>query len=412
MRLFFSVLVALSLLSLPARAQSVRVVDVAGGPGTEFTSLDAAVQGSASGDVLLVRSGDYDIGTAIGTSLVLQADEGATVRVSPGLTVRGLPAGESVVVRGLSLGGVMSLAFPGSAIAVFNCQGSVWFEDCTIPGTGSLASSSGGASVLDSASVVFNRCAFGPAFDHLIAFQNFVTVNLRRTTAHLFDCTVVGANGLRNCDPSTEGKPAILAEGGELWITGSVITGGQGANGDASLCHEGGSGASGLVLTGAGPHVFLTDSRITSGTGGAGFGGAPDGPTPAPIRASPAQVTRFPGAERRLSVSSPLRDDRGTVLGLHGVPGDQVWLVASPRPGPRILLPFLNRPLLLAAPYVLLPLGTLDASGTLGLVLGPRDLGSGIQTASFSLQALFWNTTLHERAWSAPSHLLVVDAAF
>ena len=47
------------LLGRPPSAQSVRVVDIAGGPGSEFTSLAAAVSSAAEGDLLLVRGGDY-----------------------------------------------------------------------------------------------------------------------------------------------------------------------------------------------------------------------------------------------------------------------------------------------------------------------------------------------------------------
>lgn len=413
MKSFLTVFFATSLLCLSARAQSVRVVDAANGPGTAFQSLETAIQSAASGDVLLVRSGDYEVlpSVTIGKSLVIQADSGATVRVNAGLIVQGLPAGERVVVRNLTLGGVATIILPGPAIQASNCQGSLWFEDCSVPGPGVLASSSGGAWITDCASVVFSRCTFGPSFDNLVSSQNFITVRSGRSIVHLYGCTVLGADGMDTCNLASGATPAIQVSDGELWITGSEITGGQGSDGGHVVCMQGGPGACGLVLAGTNPRVFVTDSRITGGAGGTGFGGAPDGLTPAPIQTGVGQVIQIPGAARRLSASALLRDDQSTVLSVHGAPGDQVWLVYSPRPGPRILLPS-NRPLLLAAPYSVIPLGTLDASGTKGLVVGPRDLGPGTEAASFHLQALFWNTTLHQRAWSAPSHLQVVDAAF
>lgn len=411
---FFTVFFAASLLSLPAHAQSVHVVDAANGPGTAFTSLDAAIQSAANGDVLLVRTGDYAVlfSATIQHSLVIQADVGASVRLNPGLHVQGLPAGERVVVRNLTIGGIEPIAFPHPAIEASSCTGSLWFEDCTMPGTGSLGSSSGGASIQDCASVVFSGCTFGPSFDHLIAAQNFTTLSARSSTVHVYDCTIRGADGTVSCTGLSDSTAAIQLQGGELWITGSVIAGGRGADGGPFVCPEGGRGASGLVATGTNPQVFLMDSEITSGAGGTGFGGAPDGGSAPAIQAPAGHVAQFPGAARRLSASALVRDDESSVLSFHGAPGDQVWVVYSLQPGPRTFLPFLHRPLLLAAPQFVLTLGTLDASGTTGRVIAPKDLGPGIESASFHLQALFWNRTLHERGWSAPSHVLVVDAAF
>ena len=57
MRIFYS-LTTLLAASLASAQGTVWVVDQANGPGTDFTNVSSAVLAAASGDTLLVRSGD------------------------------------------------------------------------------------------------------------------------------------------------------------------------------------------------------------------------------------------------------------------------------------------------------------------------------------------------------------------
>ena len=99
------------LFSAAAVAQKTWIVDAAGGPGTNYKDLPAAVQAASSGDVLLIRSGSYKPAT-ITKGLRLLGESGATISTAPTtslnevpLRVDRLPAGQVCVVQGLSIQG-------------------------------------------------------------------------------------------------------------------------------------------------------------------------------------------------------------------------------------------------------------------------------------------------------------------
>ncbi|MCA8952855.1 MAG: hypothetical protein KDE27_25320 [Planctomycetes bacterium] len=94
-------------LVLPAHAQGATwIVDANNGPGTHFTSLSAAVFTSAPGDLLLVRSGNYQP-VFLDRPLFIVADSGAIVTGSggygPGFMVGAMPAGSTTAIVGLTL---------------------------------------------------------------------------------------------------------------------------------------------------------------------------------------------------------------------------------------------------------------------------------------------------------------------
>src|SRR5262245_9464821 len=119
------------LVSALAAQSAVLVVDPANGPGTDFTSLPAAVSAAASGDVLLRCRADHGEIVSDGKGLVLVADTGASVSLDK-LTVQNVPAGASVAVRGVTIDTGPST--PG-ALTVKDCPGSVWFDACRVNGT-------------------------------------------------------------------------------------------------------------------------------------------------------------------------------------------------------------------------------------------------------------------------------------
>ncbi len=123
-------------------------------------------------------------------------------------------------------------------------------------------------------------------------------------------------------------------------------------------------------------------------------------------------VTALPGAARRLTSRSPVRDDAFTTVRADGVPGDRVYLIFSLHPALGTTSALFTGPLLLQAPLVSSFAGTLGASGFVVQHVGATDLGPLVEGLSLYLQAFFWNPGLHERAFSSPSRVLLLDTSF
>ncbi len=263
-------LVAALVLTGLRTAQTVHVVDSAGGPGTDFTALSDAAAAAASGDFLLVRSGAHFLTAITGKALVVQADEGADVGVDQ-LLIENLPAGGAVVVRGLVIDGGGSFS---PSIIVRDCAGSVWFEDCIVPGV-FQPFFAGGASLRDCASVVFDGCRLdAPVLIHPDVLEP--TLRSVRSTVYLFDTQVEGRDGVDQMllGAPSDGSDAIDVEDGALWIMGTEVTGGDGGDGTLG-CVAGQDAGSALLLRGTDPEAFVQDSTLVAGARGLGSGGCP-----------------------------------------------------------------------------------------------------------------------------------------
>ncbi|MEM7198956.1 MAG: hypothetical protein AAF628_01735 [Planctomycetota bacterium] len=90
---------ALALFALPVVAQQTWVVAAGGGPGVQFTEFAEAVNVAAAGDTILVRPGAYD--PAVITKALTVLGDGGVPQFEFSIAVRGLPAGQRVVLRGL-----------------------------------------------------------------------------------------------------------------------------------------------------------------------------------------------------------------------------------------------------------------------------------------------------------------------
>jgi hypothetical protein len=105
-------LIALFLLD-SVSAQASFVVDASGGPGSQFLSIQAAVQAVPSGSVLVVRAGSYSPVYIDGKGLAILCDAGAAIAAQPSflvngpfLTVRNTQPSQVVTVSGLGCGPV------------------------------------------------------------------------------------------------------------------------------------------------------------------------------------------------------------------------------------------------------------------------------------------------------------------
>jgi len=102
------------------------IVDAANGPGTNFTSLPAAVAAAPDGATLLVLPGTYAGFTMTGKGLTVLGT-GAVIQGS--LIIDGTAPHQRVTLRGLS----WSATPPTTVIGLDNCQGLVLLEEIVQP---------------------------------------------------------------------------------------------------------------------------------------------------------------------------------------------------------------------------------------------------------------------------------------
>ncbi|MCA8951963.1 MAG: hypothetical protein KDE27_20810 [Planctomycetes bacterium] len=113
------------------------VVDASNGPGTNFTSIAAAVAAVPDGAVVLVRPGTYDSFAIQGKSLSVFGGPGVAVTALGATTsayadVSGLSATQSVTLRQLAFGG----GFLPAVIGCRDCVGTVVIDRCVIGDNG------------------------------------------------------------------------------------------------------------------------------------------------------------------------------------------------------------------------------------------------------------------------------------
>ncbi|MCB9879298.1 MAG: hypothetical protein H6835_17010 [Planctomycetes bacterium] len=236
-------------LSLPAQSF---VVDLANGPGTDFTSLAAALQFVPDGATIQVRAGDYQEFVQLdGKGVTIVADPGVNIvapLVAVGILVRHLSPAQTVVLRGLNLQST-ALGVTSAGMTIEDNQGQVFVDGM---------SGAGGRYMLvaNSASV-------------LIARSSFVAPNQTAVTAvdceAVFDrCTIQelavtgGSWQFANCSLSgrsgffTNGGNALTMNGGAVRVLGGQLAGG------ASL-----GGAQGAAVVGSGDVRVATGTQVT-----------------------------------------------------------------------------------------------------------------------------------------------------
>jgi len=397
-RALFVVLLA----TATSSAQTVHVVDLNSGLGSDFTTVRAAVLAATEGDVILVRDGNYffDDVTIDGKSLVVVEDEGATVSCGR-FVVQNLAANQSVVFRGIDLtgGGVDGQA----ALRVTDCAGPVWFEDVRVRGD-NMAFVAGGGLCRNSAEVVFTRCFFEPPF-----LLGPFTFELEDSSVTMVGTTVAAdpGAGVFSAGP---GADALLMTDGRLFLYDSDILGGDGGDG-VTLCEDGAPGGVAITMQGTDPVVVVLDARVLGGTGGIGSGTCDDGADgPSYVMTAPsATVDTVNALARSYLVSSPVRENGTVQVSFQGQPGDRVWVRYPPAPGPSLLSNFWDGPFLVGLPAPRQFIGTLDGTGVLVQNIPLPNLGPSTEAVTFFTQAIFLGSRF---VMSPPSVLVGLDSSF
>ncbi|MFO1077589.1 MAG: hypothetical protein U1E73_07670 [Planctomycetota bacterium] len=302
------------------------IVDVNNGPGTNFTSLQAAIFTASPGDLLLVRAGTYQP-AVLNQPLTIVADHGAAVAGSgaygPGFEVHSIPAGTTAAIVGLTLA---ATSLTHESLRIINCQGTVILD---------RVHSTEYSTVSTADDVRFSRCEFdkglSPAWSTVALDRCRVSpypwtvgpASLRATGSYLrLDrCTVNGR------DPASVGPiPGLLVPATPaIELTNSTLV--LGDDGSGTIAAGAVDPTSAIVGSGTvelDPHVTLVAS-----------GGAPltTGVTVTTrVRPSFAVDAGPPGGVVALDLFGPAGDGYIEAVGLAVTPAidpvlqDRLWL--------------------------------------------------------------------------------------
>jgi hypothetical protein len=394
------IVLAVLLLGAPAlMAQDVLVVDKDQAPGWEYLSIQAAVDAAQPGDIVLVRGGTYydESLKIIGKGLTLIGDIPGGVVLLEGVTIRDLPAGQTVLLRGLWIQPDSWWANQDKyGVRASSCAGSIRLELCTLlafywGGVKRLSSPVyEGLGLTDCASCVLVDCTVrggapqynnsnGSAGDALLSLSSRVIA---------FGCTFTGQDAVPTLSPAPDaGGDGASLQGGSLYAADCRFIGGS----SPDAC------AAGLGIVADSTSLVLIDTTSESTACGP------------PTSLSDCALLELPGPRRELFMQSPKRE------------GELLWVVADGEPGEAVLLlislgtldifaPSLHAPLLVSlSPALLVPLGTTDANGYLGPFLAVSPLPATLQGVSLYCQAAFQSGA--GSRLSNPTTVVVLDAA-
>jgi hypothetical protein len=233
---------------------------------------------------------------------------------------------------------------------------------------------------------------------------------------YLYDSSVRGSLGpdavvIFSYHLNGEGGPACVLTGATLFASGSMLIGGDGGSGIASVCAAGENGGDAVAFDAASV-VRLLDSELVGGTGGTASPGCglPDGLPGVELDGPAGAVQELPGAARSLASGSPVVEATQVVATLVGQPGDVALLVLAFDPTAAIWYDALAVAQHVAAPFAVLPVGAVPASGELALSFPIPALPAGVAFLRHPAQALFLASggqVFH----SGPSTVVIKDQA-
>jgi len=387
---------ALLLLALPAPAQdAVIVVDAALGPGADFATLEDALAAAGKDDLILVRSGYYRLPALedfeIEQAVRVVAEEGASVALGSRITISGLGADETVVLRGLELDFTpLHASTHPLALSLFQNSGLVWVEDCRFVGPVTIPPDYGFQAPqtvrVDASRLVLRGCAI--VGGGIVASYDEIAPLWMRDSEVMLHGSVVRCH---DDPPDITASPAIRAEGSLLFVSGSAVQGGKGVDvGDGGLCGE--SGGPGILLAagGAPSAAFLLASDVAGGPPGepGTFPSCPPVAAGPPVQADHGTVTELPGSARSLAGPATATAGATVTLALQGEPGVPVVLGFSTGAA-SAFDPALSGALLLAPPLALVSAGLTGPAGALAYAFAAPAPAPGTETLQIYAQAAF-----------------------
>lgn len=421
--------------SLCAMAQAgVIVVDASNGPGTDFTTLKAALAAAADGDLLLVRTGTYD-----GSHLMLNkavsivADSGAGVAITntdltslstAALVVTGTING-SMLIQGCTFQSVFltpTTATGGALrIATNSASGHVFVDDCA-----AIAAVGNGIDVAGGSRTTLTRC-FGTGGNTHVSgpvansagVGLFASPSIDGSFLSTFASDFTGGNGL---DQPAALTPTLLAGGSAIrastlgsvrrfLVSGTSAQGGVG--GDTVFgppnCTTPGTGGHGLEIN-AGFGPYLVDSTLAGGAAGTdqstcGLTGTPGQPVAVTfLGLPPAPLVAQPG---RISVASPVREGVAVTVSLQGPVNHAAFAVIG-FAQTHVFEASLSSSLV-ATPNAIVALGSLPPSGVVTLSTHAPAMPVGVDAGIVYLQPITQDMSTGQATLGAPAALVILD---
>ncbi|MFN9703224.1 MAG: hypothetical protein ACK595_00185 [Planctomycetota bacterium] len=216
-------------LATTAIAQGTYVVDIANGPGTNYTQIQAAVTAVPNGSVLRVRQGIYAPVTVSGKAIAILCDAGARVGdpTLPFLRIQGTQSNQPVLVQGL----VPTVGTPGAQIT--NANGPVIHDGSGQVVQATMTQFSASATVVISNSLqvairnatILGGVSSGPSAVNGIAYE---ACNVVASTVTIETCTLRGMNASSTIGGFSPGRPGLVAANSRIMLTGCTIAGGNG----------------------------------------------------------------------------------------------------------------------------------------------------------------------------------------
>jgi hypothetical protein len=373
MKLFSRSLVALAGLALASSSVHAQgqlwVVDKAGGPGSDFTEIQPAIDAAADGDTVLVKpwAGTYGAYTIDGKGLVVSSYN-SSPPVAQSFAVRNLASAQDVSVRGM----IVSFA------VIEQNAGPVWLEDMRVgsPVFGSCFTSAGptgpGLLIDTSAAVVATRCAFFGTPTEL----GTAAVDAASSSLYLFESTARG--GMPFTGP---GAPGVSVTDSFLFASGCEVTGGCGSS---SLCGGFGGGPALERVGGSTPQLLGT--VLTGGEGGCSLEFPPCGGCGPDGEPSIGGYELVAGYARDYVLASPAPGGQTTTLAYTGKPGDFVFSLIGLSQA-ALYLPNLAGALVVPIPPLLIAHGPADGAGQLNTVVPLPLLPPGIEAFTVYAQS-------------------------
>jgi len=346
---------------------------------TDFSDVASAIAAASSGDTILVRGGEYDLGPGgaliQGKSLTLQAAHPGNVHLGEGLTIAGLGSAQSAHLVGLNLVGGDGVA----ALTLASNAGRIWIDGCSITWSSFVQlESQPGLSISSCAAVVLNRTSVTSGL-HGVTNELPASPGMQTSASRVYayESSFGGADGLGgSCsgppNPVTcyePGGAGILATTVDdfLFLSGCTV---QGGDGRTTPCRAGGAG-----LATAGRAKAL-DTSFAGGTG------CPDGsPTS-------GDVEPLSGASLAMAADTPTRAGEDTLIAFAGPPGAGVFVLYSLATNPRYR-PALQGAYLLGGASVLDYAGRIGPDGTLRTLEFLGLLPPGVEVLRLYAQAYY-----------------------
>jgi hypothetical protein len=368
-------------LALAACARAGQVWTVDDNAPADFASIANALASAGSGDVLLVRPGQYAGFTLPNATLSIVADSaGGSVRVLGPVLLPALDSARSIALQGLSLErGALALDAHVSG-------GVLVLQDCVIASSDSWQSGVN-ARIDGSGAAYLVACAVIGANGGAANTHGALALRASGIQLVVQDTLLRGGAGSSGAnDPHLQGHAAGTAlevDGGSLHASACTFVGGNGGNGakidgsfGLSWCGPGGAGGSGLRVQNSASATLL-DCATGGGAGGFGPGSCSDGPAGAAEFVFAGALVHSSATPCRVLVAPVLREGASASVAVEGAPGGFALLALGSLPG---WMPWSGAigPFGLGNLATLLPLGTLGGAGALALPsFTVKELGVG-----------------------------------